>query len=157
MDIRGRNGVSLNDKWEAGGNVKTYLGLGIAGFPNMFMCTGPLSPSVLTNMPSAIEQHVEWIADCIKYLQKHHIDTIEADGEAEDVWARHNKEVADATLFPKEKHSWYTGGNIEGKPKGFLIYAGGLKLYRDKCNEVAANGYEGFVLKPSTSEKAPLL
>lgn len=145
LDIRGKNGISLKEKWENGARVRTHLGLTTSGFPNMFMITGPESPSVLVNVPAAIEQHVEWIGDCIEYLRDNNIDVIEAEVEAEEAWSKHCQEVANATLFPKTD-SWYTGKNIEGKPAGFLIYVGGLDNYRKKCDEVAKNGYEGFTL-----------
>ena len=145
MDIRGRDGVALNEKWENGESVRTYLGLSTHGFPNMFMITGPESPSVLSNMPVSIEQHVEWISDCIQYLRKHGIDKIEAEVDAEKDWSKHCREVAEATLMTKAD-SWYTGANIEGKARGFPIYIGGVGVYREKCDEVAANNYTGFQL-----------
>ena len=145
LDIRGKNRISLKEKWENGARVRTHLGLTTSGFPNMFMITGPESPSVLVNVPAAIEQHVEWIGDCIEYLRDNNIDVIEAEVEAEEAWSKHCQEVANGTLFPKTA-SWYTGKNIEGKPAGFLIYVGGLDTYRKKCDEVAKNGYEGFML-----------
>ncbi|MBM4761232.1 NAD(P)-binding protein [Bacillus sp. B15-48] len=145
IDIRGKAGISLKEKWQNGAKVRTNLGIATAGFPNLFMITGPESPSVLVNMPSAIEQHVEWISDCVKYLRDHDIETIEPEVEAEEAWNKHCQEVANQTLFPKTP-SWYTGMNIEAKPRGFLIYIGGLMAYREKCNEVAANGYNGFSL-----------
>lgn len=143
IDIRGKEGKSLKEKWNEG--VRTYLGITTAGFPNMFMITGPESPSVLTNMPVSIEQHVEWISDCIEYLNEHNIETIEADVEAEENWSRHCRELSENTLFNETK-SWYTGANIEGKPNGFLIYLGGADKYREICDKVAAQGYEGFSL-----------
>lgn len=145
IDIRGKDGVSLKEKWAGGANVRTYLGIANAGFPNFFMITGPESPSVLGNMPVAIEQHVEWISDCIEHLRKYNIDTIEAKVDAEENWSKHCREVADATLYTKTE-SWYTGANIAGKPRGFLIYVGGYAPYRQICNQVAAKGYEGFSL-----------
>ncbi|MGE7758577.1 flavin-containing monooxygenase [Peribacillus sp. NPDC097895] len=145
IDIRGKKGVSLKEKWDGGAQTRTYLGIANAGFPNMFMITGPESPSVLSNMPVSIEQHVEWIADCIEYLCKNDIDTIEAKVEAEEAWSLHCREVAEATLFTKTE-SWYTGANIQGKPRGFQIYLGGVGTYREKCDEIAAKGYEGFSL-----------
>ncbi|MBY7142011.1 NAD(P)/FAD-dependent oxidoreductase [Virgibacillus sp. NKC19-3] len=148
IDIRGKEGLSLRRKWENGAKVRTYLGIATAGFPNFFMITGPESPSVLVNMPTAIEQHVDWITDCICYLQKHNLDTIEANVEAEESWSKHCKDVADATLFPKTD-SWYTGANIAGKPRGFLIYLGGFGTYGQICNKVAASNYEGFNMTSS--------
>jgi cation diffusion facilitator CzcD-associated flavoprotein CzcO len=143
MDIRGRGGVELRDKWAAG--PRTYLGLQVAGFPNLFTITGPGSPSVLSNMPVSIEQHVEWISDCITYLDEHGIATIEATEEAEEAWVRHVAEVAQMTLF-WEANSWYLGANIPGKTQVFMPYVGGVAPYRQRCDEVAAAGYEGFAL-----------
>jgi cation diffusion facilitator CzcD-associated flavoprotein CzcO len=150
MDIQGKDGLKLKGKWDGGAQVKTYLGIANAGFPNMFMITGPESPSVLSNMPISIEQHVEWIADCIEYLRNNDVDTIEAKIEAEEAWSKHCREVAEETLFTKTE-SWYTGANIVGKPRGFPIYLGGVGLYRQKCSEVATGGYKGFSLKSHTN------
>lgn len=145
IDIRGRNGETLKEKWEDGASVQTYLGLTTAGFPNLFMITGPESPSVLVNMPIAIEQHVEWIAQCIDYLREHDIDLVEPHKEAEEAWSKHCQEIANTTLYVKGD-SWYTGANIEGKPRSFLIYLGGFDYYTKHCHEVAQNNYEGFKL-----------
>ena len=143
MDIRGRNGLTLRAKWAEG--PKTYLGLQVAGFPNMFMITGPGSPSVLSNMPVSIEQHIDWIADFIAWMRERGLQTAEADPQAEEAWVAHVNEVADSTLFVLA-NSWYLGANIPGKPRVFMPYAGGVGAYRKKCNEVARHGYEGFVL-----------
>ena len=143
MDIRGRNDLSLKEKWSEG--PKTYLGVQVAGFPNMFMVTGPGSPSVLSNMPPAIEQHIEWISNFLDYLREHGIEAAEADLDAENVWISHVNEVAEPTMFILA-NSWYLGANIPGKPRVFMPYAGGLGTYREKCNEIADNGYEGFIL-----------
>ena len=143
IDIRGRDGERLADRWANG--PRSYLGLTVAGFPNLFMITGPGSPSVLSNMMVSIEQHVEWVSDCIAYLHERGIRAIEATPEAEDEWVAHANEVADATLYPRAK-SWYMGANIAGKPLGFLPYVGGVGAYRRRCDEIAANGYEGFEL-----------
>ncbi|MBU8919138.1 NAD(P)/FAD-dependent oxidoreductase [Neobacillus sp. 114] len=145
MDIRGKGGMSLKEKWEGGSMVRSYLGLATSDFPNFFMITGPESPSVLVNMPSAIEQHVEWIIDCLEYLREKGVDAIEPTVEAEEAWSKHCREVAEATLYVKTE-SWYTGANIAGKPRSFLIYLGGFVHYTQKCNEVAASGYNGFTL-----------
>lgn len=147
IDIRGREGVSLKEKWEDGSRVRTYLGLATAGFPNFFMITGPESPSVLVNMPSAIEQHVEWIADCMEYHRKYGVETMEPTAKAEESWSKHCREVADNTLYVKTD-SWYTGANIEGKPRSFLIYLAGFDVYKQRCDEVASDGYSGFILSP---------
>jgi cyclohexanone monooxygenase len=144
------DGQSLRDKWEAG--PRTYLGLLTAGFPNMFMITGPGSPSVLSNMMVSIEQHVDWIADCVAYLRSHGLDCIEAIQSAEDAWVEHGNEVANRTLYPLA-NSWYMGVNIPGKPQVFMPYIGGVGAYRDTCDDIAADGYRGFAL---TSQAAAL-
>jgi len=141
IDIRGRGGETLKTGWEDG--PRTYLGLMVAGFPNMFIVTGPGSPSVLCNMAVAIEQHVEWISDCISWMNARQMDVIEATTAAQDAWVEHVNEVAAPTIFPLA-NSWYMGANVPGKAQVFMPYIGGFPTYRDKCNEVAANGYEGF-------------
>ncbi len=141
IDILGRGGLSLKAKWADG--PRTYLGLMIAGFPNLFTVTGPGSPSVLTNMVMSIEHHVDWIADCITHLADHDLATIEATSEAEDGWVVHVNEVADMTLYP-QADSWYMGANVPGKPRQFLPYVGGYPLYAETCNNVAAGGYAEF-------------
>ena len=143
IDIRGTGGQSLKEKWREG--PKTYLGLGIAGFPNLFAITGPGSPSVLTNMVPSIEQHVEWVADCIGYLRDKGLSRIEAQAEAEESWVAHVREVAGGSLR-STCSSWYIGANVPGKPRVFMPYIGGFPAYVQKCNAVAANGYEGFTL-----------
>ena len=143
MDIRGRDGLPLKEKWSEG--PKTYLGLHTAGFPNMFMITGPGSPSVLSNMPVSIEQHIDWIADLLQHMREHDIKSVEAEADAEKAWVVHVNEVAEPTMF-MQANSWYLGANIPGKPRVFMPYAGGVGTYRKKCNEVADNGYEGFIL-----------
>jgi cyclohexanone monooxygenase len=143
IDIRGRGGVSLAEQWAEG--PRTYLGLMVAGFPNLFLVTGPGSPSVLANMAVAIEQHVDWIAQCIGWLGERQMSVIEAAHAAQEAWVAHVNEVADTTLFPRAA-SWYMGANVPGKPRVFMPYIGGLPAYQAKCDEVAANGYEGFSL-----------
>ena len=143
IDIRGREGRTLNQKWAEG--PRTYLGLMSAGFPNLFLITGPGSPSVLSNMIVAIEQHVDWITDCIGYLRARDIACMEATKPAEDSWVAHVNEVAQNTLYP-QANSWYMGANIPGKPQIFMPYIGGVPAYRQVCNDVAANGYAGFAL-----------
>ena len=145
VDISGRNGQTLAAKWEAG--PRTYLGLMTAGFPNLFMITGPGSPSVLSNMMVSIEQHVDWISDCLAAMGKRGLGCIEPTADAEDAWVAHVNEVAHRTLYPKAA-SWYMGANIPGKPRVFLPYIGGVGVYRQKCDDVAAHGYEGFVTAP---------
>jgi cyclohexanone monooxygenase len=141
IDIAGSDGNTLNQKWAEG--PRTYLGLMSAGFPNLFVITGPGSPSVLSNMIVSIEQHVDWIADCIGYMREHGFATMEAERDAEDKWVAHVNEVAHGTLYP-QANSWYMGANIPGKPRIFMPYIGGVGAYRQICNEVAAKGYEGF-------------
>jgi cyclohexanone monooxygenase len=143
IDICGRDGRTLNQKWAEG--PRTYLGLMSAGFPNLFIITGPGSPSVLSNMIVSIEQHVDWIADCLGYMRDHGLDTMEAEKDAEDRWVAHVNEVAYTTLYP-QANSWYMGANIPGKPRIFMPYIGGVGPYRQICNEVAAKGYDGFVM-----------
>ena len=141
IGIRGKDGVLLKDKWKAG--PRTYLGVGVPGFPNMFMVTGPGSPSVLGNMPTSIEQHVDWICDCITYMRANRLVSIDVESRAEEQWSAHVKELSEKTLFPSTD-SWYMGSNIPGKPKVFLPYAGGFGTYRKLCNDIAQQGYEGF-------------
>ena len=142
IDIRGKSGLALNEKWQAG--PRTYLGLCTEAFPNLFTITGPGSPSVLTNMLPSIEQHVDWIADCIAYLDQQGLSAIEADVDAENNWVEHVNELADATLFPT-CNSWYLGANVPGKPRVFMPHIG-FPEYVEKCKEVVAAGYQGFRL-----------
>ena len=142
VDIRGTGGRPLREKWAAG--PRTYLGVGTAGFPNLFIITGPGSPSVLANMVPAVEQHADWIADCLAYLREHGIARIDAQSAAEDAWVGHVNDVANLTVFPS-CNSWYLGANVPGKPRVFMPYIG-FPTYVAKCNEVAAKGYEGFEL-----------
>ncbi len=142
IDIRGRGGIALKDKWSE--EPRTYLGLMVAGFPNLFTITGPGSPSVLTNMIMSIEQHVEFIADAIAHLGAQQLGLIEATPEAETEWVAHVNEVADATLLP-QANSWYMGANVPGKPRVFMPYPGGFPLYVETCNDIVADGYRGFV------------
>src|SRR5215469_8227520 len=144
IDIRNGNGVTLSSQWTAG--PRTYLGVAMAGFPNLFTITGPGSPSVLSNMVVSIEQHVEWISDLIAYLGKHGYVAAEATADAEEEWVRHVAEVGSLTLFPRA-NSWYMGANVPGKPRVFLPYIGGVGVFRQKCDEVAAIDYEGFRLR----------
>ena len=141
MGIVGRDGTKLADKWEAG--PRTYLGLMTAKFPNLFLITGPGSPSVLSNMIVSIEQHVDWVVDCITDLRANGLETIEATQEAEDNWVEHVNEMAFKTLYPGA-NSWYMGANSPGKPRVFMPYIGGVPAYRRKCDEVATKAYEGF-------------
>jgi cyclohexanone monooxygenase len=151
IDIGGRGGQTLNRKWAEG--PKTYLGLMSAGFPNLFLVTGPGSPSVLSNMIVSIEQHVDWIGDCVSYMRERGLDSIEAETAAEEKWVAHVNEVAYSTLYP-QADSWYMGANIPGKPRIFMPYIGGVGPYRQICNEVAAKGYEGFALTVVERQRA---
>jgi cyclohexanone monooxygenase len=144
IDIRGAGGRRIRDHWAEG--PRTYLGLMIAGFPNLFTITGPGSPSVLTNMINSIEQHVEWVADCLSWLGDRQQASIEATPEAEAAWCRHVAEAVTPTLLPTA-NSWYMGANVPGKPRVFMPYAGGLNTYTEICNQVAAKGYEGFTIR----------
>ena len=135
--------LSLLEKWKEG--PQTYLGLTTHGFPNMFMITGPGSPSVLTNMLPSIEQHVDFISDCILYLDEKGHSTIEPDLAAEIAWGTHVNEVADLSLR-STCASWYIGANVPGKPKVFTPYIGGFPRYLERCKEIVENDYEGFVL-----------
>jgi cation diffusion facilitator CzcD-associated flavoprotein CzcO len=143
IDIRGKAGQPLRDKWSAG--PRTYLGLSTANFPNFFIVAGPGSPSVTCNMALAAEQHVDWIAECILYLRAHGLRTIEATEQSEDEWVDQVNAEADKTLFPTVD-SWYLGSNIEGKPRVFMPYVGGAHVYRKICDEVTREGYRGFAL-----------
>ena len=145
IDIRGRGGVTLKQRWEAG--PRTYLGLQVHGFPNLFTITGPGSPSVLSNMFVSIEQHVDWVGDCIEHMERNELQTIEANANAEESWIAHVNEVASGTMFTAPScNSWYLGANIPGKPRIFMPYIGGVGEYRKKCDEVASNDYDGFAL-----------
>ncbi|MFN3744136.1 MAG: flavin-containing monooxygenase [Hyphomicrobiaceae bacterium] len=145
IDIRGRDGVQLREKWAAG--PQTYLGLMSAGLPNLFMITGPGSPSVLSNMILSIEQHVDWLIDALAHMRANGLETIEPTAEAEAAWGQHVNEAGHRTLYVKAA-SWYMGANVPGKPRVFMPYIGGVGTYREECAEIAAKGYEGFVLTP---------
>lgn len=144
MNIRGRGGVSLSDTWRSQG-PRTYLGLAVHGFPNLFTITGPGSPSVLVNMIMAGEQHATWIADLLEHLRSGDARRIEAQPGAQDDWSNHVNEAAHRTLYPRA-NSWYVGANIPGKPRMFMPYAGGFDVYRRTCDEIAADNYAGFSL-----------
>lgn len=152
IDIRGRDGRTLRDKWQAG--PVSYLGLALEGFPNLFTITGPGSPSVLSHVIMAIEQHVNWIADCLDFMSRNGLTRIEATSEAESGWVNHVRDVADGTFF-LEADSWYMGANVPGKPRVFMPYTGGAHKYRARCDEVAAAGYEGFVLNRESESELP--
>ena len=143
VDITGRDDAALKDKWADG--PQTYLGLTTAGFPNLFLITGPGSPSVLSNMAVSIEQHVDWVLDCLGHLRAHGFAAIEPTATAEAGWTQHVNDCADITLFPAA-NSWYMGANVPGKPRVFLPYPAGVDFYRATCDEVVARDYLGFKL-----------
>ncbi|MGW4124807.1 flavin-containing monooxygenase [Nocardia sp. NPDC004711] len=152
IDLRGVGGQALAGAWAAG--PRTYLGLASAGFPNMFMVTAPGSPSVLSNMIVAIEQHVDWITELISFARDNEITRVEAEVEAQDAWVNHVNKVAASTLYPMAA-SWYMGANVPGKPRVFMPYIGGVGNYGQICQEVAANRYRGFALTSSTQVHQP--
>jgi cation diffusion facilitator CzcD-associated flavoprotein CzcO len=141
IDIRGRKGQPLREVWKDG--PKTYLGLQVAGFPNLFTVTGPGSPSVLSNMITSCEQHVDWIMGAIDHMRAKGLKTMEARPDAQEAWVAHVNAEADQTLFPRA-NSWYIGANVPGKPRVFMPYVG--EGYKIRCDEIAAKGYEGFAL-----------
>ena len=143
MDIRGCDGLPLRQAWADG--PSTYLGVQVAGFPNLFTITGPGSPSVLTNMVASIEQHVEWVVDCINLVRQQPEGRIEATPHAQEEWTQHVADVANFTVYPLAD-SWYMGANVEGKPRRFLPYIAGLNTFRRVCDEVAADSYRGFII-----------
>ena len=143
IDIRGRNDVSLKEKWQEG--PLTYLGLAVNGFPNLFTITGPGSPSVLSNMVVSIEQHVDWVGDLIGYMREHRHSVAEADEVKEKEWTELVQTYAAGTLH-LQANSWYLGANVPGKPRVFMPFVGGVGAYREICDEVARSGYDGFAL-----------
>lgn len=146
IDVRGRNGISLRDFWSSEGPL-TYLGLAVAGFPNLFIVQAPGSPSAATNFVAALEQHVEWIGDCIGYLKANGCRVIEALPDAQREWMEHTTSlVAPTVLVHPTCNSWYNGGNVPGKKRMYMGYTAGIPEYRRRCDEVAATGYPGFVL-----------
>jgi cyclohexanone monooxygenase len=145
IDMRGRDGRRLRDDWADG--PSTYLGVATEGYPNLFICVGPQSPGVLANYPPQIELQVGWIADFVQYLVKHGYTRVDADADAQAAWTQHVNDVAQGTMYTADTcFSWYNGSNVEGKPRVFLPYVGGMLNYMARCNDSAANGYEGFVL-----------
>jgi cyclohexanone monooxygenase len=142
IEIRGDRGQRLSDDWAAG--PRSYLGLMVAGFPNLFTITGPGSPSVLSNMLVSIEQHVDWIMDLLETMRRNGQTRVDTTIAAQDQWVEHVNQVAAQTLFG-EGGSWYLGANVPGKPRVFMPYAGGVGPYRVICDGVAARGYEGFM------------
>ncbi len=151
VDIRGRSGQSVREKWADG--PRSYLGLAIAGFPNLFTITGPGSPSVLSNMIVSIEQHVDLIAGCITYMRERGLSTVEATVEGEAAWVDHVREIGEETLYPLAG-SWYMGANVPGKPRVLLPYVGGVGEYRKECERIVERGYEGFAFDAPESGSA---
>ena len=144
IDIRGRDGVVLRDVWADG--IRNFMGLQVHGFPNMFMTMAPLSPAAaFCNVPTCIQQQIDWIADCIDFVRSQAQQAIEPSAEAEAGWVAHHEEIADTILVSKA-NSWYMGSNIEGKRRGLLAYAGGVDMYRQRCDEVKERGYQEFEL-----------
>ncbi|MCI4680362.1 NAD(P)/FAD-dependent oxidoreductase [Rhodoblastus acidophilus] len=144
IDIRGRGGHTLKEDW--GKDIRTAYGMQVHGYPNLFMTGAPLAPSAaLCNMTTCLQQQTEWIADCIRYMRDKGVAVIEPTAEVEERWVRHHDETANANLISKT-NSWYVGSNVPGKPRRVLSYTGGVGTYRQKCNEVAESGYEGFAM-----------
>jgi cyclohexanone monooxygenase len=151
VDIHGRDGKSLNESWREG--PAAYLGIAIAGFPNLFIITGPGSPAVLANVLLAIEQHVEWLSNLLAYARVHGVHEIEADRSAQESWVKEVTASADRTLYPRA-NSWYVGANVPGKPRVFMPYVDGFSTYERICNDIAAKGYRGFHLRPAGAAAA---
>ncbi len=151
IDLQGAGGARLKDKWADG--PRSYLGMMMAGFPNMFLITGPQSPSVKAQMILAAEQHTNWIVDLLKLMKTRGMARVEATQAAENRWVQHNNDVADSTLYPLA-NSWYMGANIPGKPRIFMPYVGGFDRYKRNCDEIAATGYEGCILTPAATASA---
>ncbi|MBV8578552.1 MAG: cyclohexanone monooxygenase, partial [Acetobacteraceae bacterium] len=151
IDIQGRDGRSLKDEWSR--DIRTTMGLQVHGYPNLFTTGVPLAPSAaLCNMTTCLQQQVEWITDCIRFMRHNNLDVIEPTKEAQDGWVAHHDEIANATLIAKT-NSWYLGSNVEGKPRRVLSYCGGVGAYRQKCDEVAANGYRGFAMHRANADR----
>jgi cyclohexanone monooxygenase len=144
IDIEGEGRRSLREKWRDG--PKTYLGLQIEGFPNLFTVSGPHNAGSLCNAVRCTEQNVEWIVDCIRHMRDNELARIAPSADAEAAWTRHVQEAAEATLLGRMKESWFFGANTPGKPRSVAIYAGGAAAYRARCEEAARRGYEGFEL-----------
>jgi cyclohexanone monooxygenase len=156
IDVRGRDSRSLRTKWANG--PRAYLGLVTAGFPNLFLITGPGSPSVLSNMVVSIEQHVGWVAEAIEHMRSNGMAVMDADPKAEDDWVDQVHDVAQGTTWTAPScNSFYLGANIEGKARVFMPYVGGVAQYRAACAEVVRDGYRGFVLTPSTADSEEAL
>ncbi len=146
MNIKGRDGLTLKEHWTDG--PRTYLGLSMTGFPNLFNITGPQSPSAFYNFPLGIENHCDWIADCIRYMNDNGLATIDVEQAAEEQWLAHIVELADASLFPQAS-SWYMGDNIPGKPRVFMVYLGGGKTYQEVIDREAVEKYPSYTFVPN--------
>jgi cyclohexanone monooxygenase len=144
IDVTGNGGIKLADRWRDG--PRTLFGMAIAEFPNLFMINGPGSPSVLSNMVTSIEQHVNWIASCIDHVKRHGSRSIEVRADAEASWVTHVSETAATTLMPNND-SWYVGANVPGKPRVFMPYLGGTAKYNAIIDETAAAGYPEFIFR----------
>ena len=145
MNITGKHGRQLKDAWADGPH--SYLGLMVAGFPNLFTITGPSSPGVLANVIFAIDQHVNWIADCLDHMRRAAATEIDTTAAAQEEWQAHAIETYSNALRINDEHNWYLGTNVPGKPRAVLIYQGGLALYREICDEIAADNYRGFTFE----------
>ena len=154
LNITGADGLALKDAWRDG--PQSYLGLMIAGFPNLFTVNGPSSPSVLTNMLPAIEQHVDWIVECIGSMEKQGYGRIEADENAQTAWAEEVAMIADNTLYTKA-NSWYMGANVPGKPRMFMVYIGGFDRYIERCETIVRDGYTGFRFSAQAAAKSSMV
>ncbi|WP_202966103.1 alpha/beta fold hydrolase, partial [Streptomonospora alba] len=152
IEVRGRGGAALSEKWAAG--PTSYLGLAVSGFPNLFLVTGPGSPSVFGNVIVSIEHDVDWITEAVVHLRERDLALMEATQDAEDAWVQHVGQVADSTLLA-DVGSWYTGANVPGKPRVFMGYAGGAGEFRRRCEKVARQGYTGFSLRPEPPRSRP--
>jgi cyclohexanone monooxygenase len=149
LNITGSAGCTLKEEWRAG--PQSYLGIAIAGFPNLFTVNGPSSPSVLANMLQTIEHHIDWIANCIRYMQQRGFTRVDVDEKAQLAWAHEVAAIAGMTLYTKA-NSWYMGANVPGKPRVFLMYIGGLDRYVDRCEAIVRDGYVGFKFSAASTE-----
>jgi hypothetical protein len=140
VDVRGRGGATIAEKWKGG--PRTYLGITVDGFPNLFMVCGPQSP--FANIPVVIDGIVEWIGRAIRYMRDNGLAVMEAEPQAVEAWRRRMDDLVNATVLPQGKRSWFLGDNIPGKPHVVLFYFGGAGTYRKECEAAADRGFEGF-------------
>jgi cyclohexanone monooxygenase len=148
IDVRVDGGTTIEEQWDGG--PRTYLGLMVAGLPNMFMITGPQSPGVKSQMILSIEWHINWIANCLSHMRNNNHTRVAAEVEAQQQWVDHVREVAGSTLYPLA-NSWYMGANIPGKARVFMPYVAGVEAYTKECNRVTQNGYQGFEFSTNIS------